>query len=239
MGIKKINFMGIAILLFLVASTAQIYSRSLTGQLDLVSSFIFRGMDLNPDHKPVVQPQLTYVFGASGFSANIFTSFSFEHKELNEIDLTLAYDYKVSEGLALSCGVIHYGWYMNDGFTFKDNTTFEVYAGVALPNVPLSPKITLYYDFNMGDGLYAELSLLHSIKVNETLNADFSATLGYNAGQWLPENADTGLSDLTFGVAFPFKVGKVTLVPYANYTFVFLDAISTKNHFWAGLSLII
>lgn len=239
MAIKKMSIVGLGLLLCWMIGVTPLYSGSLTGQLDVVSSFIFRGGDLNPEHKPVIQPQLTYVFGNSGFSANVFTSFSFENKELNELDLTLSYDYQVSEGLTLSCGLIHYGWYWSNGFTFKDHTTTEGYVGVSLPRVPLGPKLTLYYDFNLGDGLYAELSLLHSIKMDDTLNADLSATLGYNAGQWLPEDADTGFSDLTVGVAFPFKAGKVSLVPYANYTFVLLDAIGTKNHFWAGLSLII
>lgn len=222
-----------------VLSFTPVNGSSLTGQLDFISSFIFRGTDLNPDKKPVLQPQVTYFLGKSGLSVNLFSSISFEDKKLTELDLTLAYDHAISESLAVSVGVIHYGWYLHDDFTFKKDTTTEFFAGVTLPRIPLSPKLTLYYDINLGDGLYAELALLQSLKVGKNTQLDLSATLGYNAGQWLPEDADTGFSDLTFGATLPLKTGKISIVPYVNYTFVLLDALGDKNFFWAGLSIIL
>ncbi len=57
----------------------------------------------------------------------------------------------------------------------------EVFLGAGL-SVFLSPGLTLYYDVDDGDGLYAEaaLSLPFSIGIEFSLDG----SLGYNAGQW-------------------------------------------------------
>jgi len=117
-------------------------------QLDFSSRYIWRGFDLNPQNKPVLQPSITYSFGDSGLAVNVWGSFSFENKELNELDLTLSYDFSISEKLSLSIGFIHYGWYFGEVFSFEDDTTQELFVSVGFPKILFSPNISLYYDLN-------------------------------------------------------------------------------------------
>lgn len=222
--------------LLLLAMTPLLHAGNISGGVDFFSRYIWRGWDLNLDKKPVLQPSLTYTFGDSGFAFNVWFSISFENKELFETDFTLSYDFQVSENIAISAGIIHYAWYATKGFKFSDNTNHEVYLSAALPKLFLGPALSLYYDFTNGDGLYAEASVGHSIKLAKTLTADLSASLGYNFGQWLPEDVD-GFSDLNIGIAIPIKAGKVTITPMATYTFVLLDEIGEDGHFWAGCSV--
>ncbi len=223
--------------MLLTVTPPGLYGKGFDFQVDFTSRYIFRGWDLNPVHKPAVQPSVTYGFGESGFAVNVWGSFSFEDKEVNETDVTLSYDFKTSENLALSVGFIHYGWYFAPGFTFKNNATHEFYLTAGFPNVILGPELTVYYDIGAGDGLYALLSVGGSMKLKGKLAVDLSASLGYNGGQWLPEDAGTGFSDLNLGAAVPFKAGKVTITPFVTYTFVLLDAVGDENHFWFGVSM--
>lgn len=233
--IKSKKVFLVTIFIFIMSSG--LFSDGFSYQVDLNSRYIWRGWDLNPIHKPVIQPSLTYSIGKGGFLLNVWCSISFENKELNEIDFTLSYNFKKSENFSLSAGFVNYGWYFADNFSFKDYSTQEFYITAGLPNFILGPELSIYYDINKGDGLYAVISVRHPLNIAGKYSADLSASLGYNAGQWLPEGAATGFSDLNLGVAFPLKTGKVTVTPYATYTFVLLDAIGNENHFWFGVSI--
>lgn len=211
-------------------------------QIDLTSRFIFRGMDLLSNNNPAIQPSITYTFGESGFTLNLWGSFALSERErckyLDEIDLTLAYAFKTSGKYSLVVGFINYGFWFSQKHKLKDKTTQEFFVEAGLPGVLFSPTLTAYYDVNLGDGLYLELIGKHKVALFKNTSLDLSATLGYNAGQWLPEGAETGFSDLTIGAALPLKTGKITLSPFINYTFVFLDELNCGNEFWFGVSLI-
>ncbi len=231
------KFKTIILLLFLFSAAFCLYSGGFSFQADFVSRYIWRGFDLNPTKKPVIQPQVTYAFGDSGFAVNLFLNFSFEDKNTNEVDFTFSYDFKTGEDFALTVGFTNYAWPYIKDFDFKDHTTQEFFVTAGFPKLPLSPTISVYYDINLGDGLYAELGIGHSVELSKNLTADLSGSLGYNAGQWLPDGANTGFSDLNLGAALPIKTGKFTVTPYATYTFVFLDAVSLDNHFRFGISI--
>lgn len=229
---------AILLLLFFTA-TFSLYS-GFSYQLDVVSRYIWRGFDLNPPKKPAVQPQVTYAFGDSGFAVNLWCNFSFEDHETNEVDFTLTYDFKTGENYSLTVGLTNYCWPFAEGFKFKefnDFATQEFFVSAGFPKVFLSPTISVYYDINLGDGLYAELGVGHGVEINKNMVLDLSASLGYNAGQWLPDGADTGFSDLNLGAALPLKAGKFTVTPYATYTFVLLDSVGPDDHFWFGISI--
>jgi len=212
-----------------------LFSGNIEYQVDINSGYIWRGFDLNPSHKLVLQPSVTLGLGDSGLGLNIWSSFSFENKEANELDFTLFYDFKTGEDFTLSAGFIHYGWYFIKDFKFKDNTTQEIYVSVGFPNCLLSPGVSIYYDFNNGKGLYILSSLGYSLKLSDEYAADISASVGYNGGQWIDKS---GLSDINFSLAIPLKLGKISLTPSVNYTFVLLNQVSTVNHFWIGASVV-
>ena len=232
-GEMKKNHLLTTLCLVLLFSTSLIGS-NLSYQLDLNSSYIWRGWDLNASKKPVIQPSVTYGFGDTGFALNLWCSFSFEDSAVNEIDFTLSYDFKTSEDLSLSAGFIHYGWYFADNFKFKDHTTQEIYLTAGFPKVVLSPSISVYYDINNGDGLYLVGGVGYGVKLSDKLTADLSASIGYNGGQWTDES---GFSDLNFGVSVPVPLDKLSLSVSANYTIVLLDALGDTNYFWVGASL--
>ncbi len=228
---KKIALF-ISLTFFVILS---LFSGNIEYQIDINSNYIWRGFDLNPSHKLVVQPSVTLSVGSSGFGLNIWSSFSFENKRANELDFTLFYNFKTGEDFTLSAGFIHYGWYFIKDFKFKDNTTQEVYVSIGFPNFLFSPEVSIYYDFNNGKGLYILSSLGYSLKLSDEYVADISASVGYNGGQWIDKS---GLSDINFSLAIPLKFGKIDLTPSVNYTFVLLNQVSVDNHFWVGVSVV-
>jgi len=150
----------------------------------------------------------------------------------------LTYALKTQESLSLVVGFTNYGYWFTRDFKFEDHTTQEFFVELGFPKVPFSPTLTAFYDINLGDGLYVQLTGVHTLPLGGGLSLDLAAALGYNAGMFLPEGADTGFSDLTIGASVPLKLGGLTLSPFVNYTFVFLDAVNDDNELWFGASLI-
>lgn len=204
--------------------------------LDFNSRYMWRGFDLNPNNKPVLQPSVTFTLGDSGLAVNFWGSIAFGNKTLHETDITLSYDFSNLKNVSLSVGFIHYGWYFSDDFKFKDNTTQEFYITAGLPKVPLNPTLSLYYDINNGDGFYAALAIGHGLKLTESVSLDLSASLGYNGGQWIEES---GFSNLDFGVSVPLRLDKTTISPFLGVTIILLDEVNpgVDNEIFAGVSL--
>jgi hypothetical protein len=227
----------IVFLLFTIAVFSQPLAAHSNYQLNIASSYIWRGFDLNPTQKMVVQPSVDFSFGKSGLALNIWGSFSFVNREANEIDLTLSYAFKTSKSVLLMTGLIHYGYYFTENFSFDDNTSHELFITAGLPNTIAHPTLTVFYDFTNGDGFYFQLETGHSIPLTPSVQADFSASLGYNGGQWLAEGVDPGFSDLNIGMALSFEYKDWIITPYANYTFVLLEALGNDNYFWFGIRL--
>lgn len=220
MKMKKII---ILILLLTFVGAGSLFAQ-FSHEVDFVSSYVWRGWDLFPKNKPAIQPSITYTFGKSGFSVNVWASLNLtdraELKNLDEIDLTLNYDFAVSENINFSVGFINYGFLWTYDYTFKDACTQEFYAVVGFPKMFLGPTLTVYYDINLGDGMYVELAGAHRFKMSENAALELGAALGYNGGQWTDE---TGISDLTLSAALPFTIGKVGVTPGFNYTRVFIE----------------
>ena len=233
---KKQHFRNFALFLFFVFFAANLKAE-VVYQVDAASRYIWRGFDLNPHKKPVIQPSIDFAFGQSGFSLNLWSSISFVSKDLNELDLTLTYAKDLSKDVSLTAGFIHYAWYLTENFKFEDNTSHEFFLTIESPTVFLHPSLSIYYDFTAGDGIYLLLEIGHSFPLFEKLGADLSASLGYNGGQWLAEGSDPGFSDLNFGLTLPFQTGPFQISAFANYTIVLLDAIGEENHLWFGISL--
>ena len=205
-------------------------------QADLFSRYIWRGFDLNPDNRPVFQPSVTLNIGESGLSVNVWGSFAFNDRELNETDVTLSYDRELSEKLSLSAGIVHYGWYFIKGFRFNRDTTHEVYLSLSTAGSIVDTSISVYYDFDKGDGLYFMFGLERSIRINERTGVDLSLSAGYNSGQWID---GSGLSDITLSASLPFETGRLTVSPIISLTVILLDEINpARSEFVAGISFI-
>lgn len=225
----------IAFVLITIALISHPLGAAIVYQLNIASSYIWRGFDLNPIQKMVVQPSTDYSFGKSGLTLNIWGSFSFVNREANEVDLTLSYTFKSAKNFSLRAGLIHYGYYCAENFSFENNTSHELFIAAGLPNAITHPFFTAFYDFTNGDGFYFQLETGHSIAIAPSVQTDLSASLGYNGGQWLAEGVDPGFSDLNIGAAVSFEYKDWVITPYANYTFVLLDALGNDNYFWFGI----
>ncbi|MGE5344069.1 MAG: hypothetical protein ACM3SY_21570 [Candidatus Omnitrophota bacterium] len=233
--LKKSFLFACGLILMSLVSVFQLSAQPVY-RLTVATGYSWRGFDLNPPNKPVIQPSVTFNLGKSGIAFDIWSSFSFQSRSLNEIDFTLSYAFKTPENYSLSIGFNHYGWYFVKPFRFKNNTTQEVYVSAGLPNVFLKPEVTVYYDFNNGDGTYVLLELARSLPLSAELGLDLSAALGYNGKQWINRS---GLSDLSLGATVPVKIGSVTLSPFVNVVFIFMDEVNpgVKNRVIVGASV--
>ncbi len=204
-------------------------------QMDLTSRYVWRGFDLNPLNKPALQPSLTYGFGESGFAVNLWGSFSFEDKQMNETDISFSYDFKINEKISMSVGFTHYGWYFTDNFDFGENTSQEFYISASMPGPIIDTALSLYYDFTNGDGLYILLKSSKSVKLSDKMNVDLGASIGYNSDQWIDKS---GFSDIVLNISAPYKVEKLTITPFMNLAFILLDEINPSDtELWFGISI--
>jgi hypothetical protein len=210
---------------------------AVAGQVDLVSRYVWRGFDLLPDNRPALQPSLNIDLGKSGFSLGVWGSFALakwdEYKGANEIDLTLSYAFKTSEKWEVTAGFTHYGYWFAEDFSFKDATSQEVYATVARTDLPLSPTLSVYYDFNLGSGLYATLGGSHELKVSEKVSMELGGLVGFNSRQFIDK---TGFSDIDLFVRAPLALGGLTLTPSLNLMVPLMDEVNESVEFWFGLS---
>ena len=204
--------------------------------LDFSSRYIFRGFDLNPDNKPVIQPSITCALGSSGLSVNLWGSFSFENKTLHETDITLSYDFTGLKNVSLSVGFIHYGWYFSEDFSFKDHTTQEFYITAGLPGVLLKPTLSLYYDINNGDGFFASLGIGHGLKLSKEIALDLSASLNYNGGQWIE---GSGFSHINLVLSCPLQFDKISVSPFFGAVIILMEEVNpgVDSEIFVGVSL--
>ena len=207
-------------------------------QVDFTSRYIWRGFDLNPDRQPALQPSFEYSCGDCGFTLNFWSSFSLNNKDYNEIDLNFTYDFRISEKFSLKAGFIFYGWYFVEHFSFKENTSQEVFISGGFPLLFFKPRLTVFYDFGAGDGFYILFDSQYNRRLSKSSQLSLSASLGYNGGQWLAGGADPGFSDFNLGVSVLFKSGRFGLSPFARYTVVLLDAIGKESHMFFGFSVV-
>jgi len=231
-----------AILAFfiIIILTTGIFSVDFDLEVNFVSTYVWRGFTLYDSNVFAIQPSLTYHFGKSGLSLNLFTSYALKDRDIykqdEEIDFSLIYDFKPLENLYLSLGITNYGYYYINNYSFKNGNSQEVFISASLPYVIFNPTLSLYYDFNLGNGLYIKLSGDHTIELNNVLSLDISFSLGYNSGQWVNSH---GLSDANIVLGFPFNNKNLSIIPYVAYTHVFLEPVSPDNldKFWGGFSI--
>jgi uncharacterized protein (TIGR02001 family) len=227
-----------ATLLFACLASAILpLSGAVSGQVDLVSRYIWRGFDLLPDNHAAIQPSLTFDLGASGFSLNVWSSFALAQrgtfKYSDEIDVTLSYAFKMPEGWELNAGFTHYGYWFANNFKFKDNTSKEVYATVTKTDLPFSPTLSVFYDFNLGSGFYVTFGGSQRLKVNEKLSVNLGGLIGFNSRQYIDK---TGFSDIDLYAKVPLTMGKLTLTPSLNVMIPLLDEVNEDTEIWFGFS---
>ncbi len=192
----------------------------------VLSSYVWRGQTLSD--RPVIQPGLTVA--KNGFSLNAWSSFNLDgpyQADFSEVDLTASYSQSVGP-VTLGGGMIQY-LFPNQTLAVEDGEdtavagTAEVFASASLPEVPLAPALTVYYDVDEIDGFYGTLAVGHTFELTEKIGLAVSASLAaadgdYNAGYFGVDEA--ALNDGNVGLSLPVAVlDNLTLKPAVNYIF--------------------
>ncbi|MCK5707298.1 MAG: MipA/OmpV family protein [Candidatus Aureabacteria bacterium] len=188
---KRIEtLVSLTIFIFVLSFAIYGYSEEITLNAEIQSKYLGRG-EL-PTDGPVFQPSIN--FENKGFTINVWGSMDLDDvnankNEFNELDLTLEYAWSYEE-FDLSAGLILYSF----PNTVAENTG-EVYLGIT-GNYKLSPSITLFYDYEEGNGLYASFDIGHNsphlrISDNATCEVCFNAGIGW---------ADSNMTNFLFGV---------------------------------------
>jgi len=140
---------------------------SASASVDVMSSYMWRGFQLHED--AAIQPSVGITYGS--FGMNLWSDYNTETKEAAETDLTLNYTFAMDK-LSFDVGYIYFG---------LDNATDtqEIYLSIAYDTI-LSPAITIYHDFDEGEGSFIEASIGHSVPVGE-YSLDLGASVSYNA----------------------------------------------------------
>lgn len=206
-------------------------------QVDWVSRYIWRGFDLLPDNHSAIQPALAIDLGRSGVSLSLWGSFALEQRDLfrsgDEIDVTLSCAVPLPAGWEMNVGLYHYGYWFAEGFTFKDNTSQEIFVALARIDLPLSPQLSIYYDFNLGSGLYVSLAVGHEIRLSDQLGMELGGLIGFNSRQYIDR---TGFSHIDLFASVPLALGGLTLIPSLNLTLPLLDEVNEETEVWFGFS---
>jgi len=206
-------------------------------QVDWVSRYVWRGFDLLPDNHAAIQPSFTVDLGRSGVSLSVWSSFALERRDAfrpdDEIDVTLSCAVPLPEGWEMSVGLNHYGYWFADGFTFRDNTSQEIFAVLARIDLPLSPTLSVYHDFNLGSGLYVTFGGSRELKLSERISMEMGGLIGFNSRQYI---AGTGFSNVDLYVKTPLALGKLTLIPSLNVMIPLLDEVNEETEVWFGFS---
>lgn len=206
----------------------------ISSSLTLVSRYIWRGFDTIPNNKPAIQPSLTLNFGKSGLWCNLWSAMALVDTDFVELDFIVGYDKALSKDVTLCTGVGYFTFPSYPNYPDKNSTSPEIYLGTTFSSLTLSPSLTAYYDFNLGDGLYVTLSLQKGFSLaKKVLCSTF--LLGYTTQY--KKIVDHGFSDICFKLSTDFVFKKLTLTPCLNYVIVPNETINQENEIWGGLSI--
>ena len=231
---KIINSILLGLILSLFASPG-ICEVKISSNLTLVSRYIWRGFDTIPNDRPSLQPSLTLNFGESGLWFNLWSALALVDTNFVELDFILGYDKTWSKNITFCTGAGYFTFPSFPSYPDKNSTSPEVYLGATLCSIPLSPRLTLYYDFNLGDGVYVTLDLQKNFPIREKVLC-MTWLMGYTT-QYKKIGVDSGLSDISFGLSTDFVFRRLTLTPSLHYVIVPNETINQENEIWGGLSM--
>jgi hypothetical protein len=208
--------------------------------------------------KAVLQPSLTV--SKSGFSLNTWANYNLNNsyasyaqdnkKEFSEIDLTASYATTIGPTnfpISVGGGFVQY-LFPNQTLTVAEGTnttgkaypgTHEVFGTIGLPGIPLSPTLTVYYDFDAAEGFYGILSVSQSFEVvKDKASLVASASLGAGSKKYNElyfGESKTALNDALVGLALPITLpGGVTIKPAVQYVFMPDQAIRDQTESFYG-----
>jgi uncharacterized protein (TIGR02001 family) len=233
----KVKIINLILVSFIfLFSTPQAFSKvKISSSVSLVSRYIWRGFDTIPNNKPALQPSLTLNSGKNNLWCNLWSAIALADTNFVELDFIVGYEKALSNDATLCTGAGYFTFPSCLNYPDKNSTSPEIYLGASFGFIPLCPRLTAYYDFNLGDGLYATLDLQKSFTLGgEVLCSTF--LLGYTT-QYKKIGVDPGISDICFGLSTDFVFRRLTLTPSFNYVVVPSETINKEDEIWGGLSI--
>ncbi len=223
---KNCNVFAIIFVLFVITPFTLAAQVTFSPSVDLWNEYSWRGFHLAD--APVVQPGLDIGIEGTGLSFNIWGSWAVSDRDkyaaADEIDFTASYSRSIGKA-SLTAGFIHYQFLDLD----SDNNTQEVFLSYAPGLELLNPSVTLYYDLNLAEDFYIELSTeSHAGPVH------IESALGYNNGQYINE---AGLSRFLLGASYPIELGWISISPATHFEYIFYDDVEEETRFVFGLSI--
>ncbi len=213
---------------------------TITPSLAVFSHYMFRGVNLYDGSS--IQPSVggLYDTGDYGtFGANVWSHVSADEgmkdADFWEIDYTLSYAYTI-DAVTLSAGHIWYTYPDDNGGALLNSN--EVFASASV-DMPLTPTLSYYHDYDEFDYSYYELGFSHNFEpkaLGEGFNLAPFVAFGFasNAAD-TGVYQDDGLVQTTMGVSFQIPWGIFTVKPMLAYTKE-ADAIAT-DQFWSGITI--
>jgi hypothetical protein len=157
---RSLKTIFIAMVFMFCFSISSLYAEepkvSGTASVDVISNYVWRGQKLS--NSWVIQPSVGITYG--GLGANIWANYDSDskidegdgHGEVTETDVTLNYTHSISR-LTLTGGYIYYA-------LSGANDTQEIYLSAGYDTL-LKPTLTIYYDFDEGNGAFIVASIGH------------------------------------------------------------------------------
>jgi hypothetical protein len=205
---------------------------------DFMSKYIWRGQNLN--NRSVFQPSFSisdYGFTGSIWGNQDLTGVNNHSGEFTEFDYSLDYTCIIPaiDWLSGSAGIIYYTF----PNTHSAGTT-EVYGGLSLVNMPLTPSIKIYRDVDELKGTYYQFSIGHTFEKIAVWSKkchcglSLGASIGYgnseyNKGYFGTVNGGN-INDFTLTVGLPFCFGDWTVRPNINYSTMLCNSIRSATN---------
>lgn len=237
---RKLSLVGIVMGLALCASSAfALGPVDLGVEVDYASSYIWRGFNVYGDGD-AAQPSGYIGYAPSealSMTAAVWASYDVEmEKDWDEIDYTADLAYTINDTWSVAGGYIYYHW-----FSDSDADTQEIWASASagLPH-GLSSTLAVYYDFDEGDGWYANISLDYGRDFADNVSFSTGANLGY--GDYDDDGymaGFDGVQDINLYAGFDVDLGyNLGLTASATYTIVPDDDINEDDEFWTLVGLL-
>lgn len=225
MRIKKklATLVAVTVIAMWGMQTAKASAEDLSAEagVDVLSNYVWRGQKLSDD-KGVIQPYIDISF--NGFGANYWANYDLENSEHTETDLTLSWSTEVDR-VSIGLGYINYAL---DG---ADDTQ-EVYFSLEY-DILLTPSLTLYYDFDEGEGGFLIASVGHTFTLPREASLNLGASVSVNLGNrvmGLDSRGDEFTNfyngELAGSVSLPIG-SVVTVEPKVAWTFPLSDDAET------------
>ncbi len=215
---RSLKILVVAMILMFGFSIGSLYAEEIevsgSASVDVMSNYVWRGFKLSDDF--VIQPSVGITYG--GFGANLWSNWDSnwsDSGELTETDMTLNYVFSVNE-LSFDVGYIYYA-------LESAVDTQEIYVSVGYDAI-LSPALTVYHDFEEGNGAFITASIGHDVELTQDVSLSLGASASYNADSEYSHGdfSDFHNGELSASVSIPVT-DAISVEPMIAYTFPLSD----------------